>query len=410
MVRRYYRSPSPTSTIFMLRVQIWSFSCQMEPVPSSIPDFVDSRQGNDTGDAAEAEGFMHRVDEISVQIDKLEKRVIEIEQFYLARGDAQQNISKASSTLKDKDKEKHITSIRKQQQDSSRREGAAAKRMQELMRQFATIFRQISQHKWAWPFLDPVDVEGLGLHDYYEVIDKPMDFSTIKNKMEAKDGSGYKNVREIYADVRLVFKNAMRYNDEKNDVHVMAKTLLEKFEEKWLQLLPKVAEEEKRKVEEEVEFQFDMQHAQEAAYANMARDISNEISEADMNLKGLREMVIQRCRKMSTEEKRKLGIALTRLSPEDLTKALEIVAENNPNFQATAQEVDLDIDAQNEYTLWRLKVFVKDALAIKSRSAVAIDSVDNDNIDDNKKNNSKGRREICDAVVKSAIKRTKKVV
>ena len=49
---------------------------------------------------------------------------------------------------------------------------------------------------------------------------------------------------------------------------------------------------------------------------------------------------------MSTEEKRKLGVALTRLSPEDLTKALEIVARNNPGFQATAEEVDLDIDAQ----------------------------------------------------------------
>jgi hypothetical protein len=61
--------------------------------------------------------------------------------------------------------------------------------------------------------------------------------------MEAKDGTGYKNVREIYADVRLVFKNAMKYNDERDDVHVMARTLLEKFEEKWLQLLPKVAEE-----------------------------------------------------------------------------------------------------------------------------------------------------------------------
>lgn len=70
-----------------------------------------------------------------------------------------------------------------------------------------------------------------------------MDFGTIKSKMEAKDASGYKNVREVYADVRLVFKNAMKYNDEKEDVHVMAKTLLEKFEEKWLQLLPKVAEE-----------------------------------------------------------------------------------------------------------------------------------------------------------------------
>ena len=70
-----------------------------------------------------------------------------------------------------------------------------------------------------------------------------MDFSTIKNKMEAKDCSVYKSVREIYADVRLIFKNAMKYNDEREDVHVMAKTLLGKVDEKWLQLLPKVDEE-----------------------------------------------------------------------------------------------------------------------------------------------------------------------
>lgn len=31
------------------------------------------------------------------------------------------------------------------------------------------VVLQITQHKWAWPFLDPVDVEGLRLHDYYEV-------------------------------------------------------------------------------------------------------------------------------------------------------------------------------------------------------------------------------------------------
>lgn len=70
-----------------------------------------------------------------------------------------------------------------------------------------------------------------------------MDFSTIKSKMEAKDDTGYKNVREICADVRLIFKNAMKYNDDRDDVHIMAKTLLDKFETKWLQLLPKVDEE-----------------------------------------------------------------------------------------------------------------------------------------------------------------------
>jgi hypothetical protein len=59
-----------------------------------------------------------------------------------------------------------------------------------------------------------------------------MKFIAIKIKMEPKDGYGYKNVREIYADVRLIFKNAMKYNNEKNDVHVMEKTLLQKFENK----------------------------------------------------------------------------------------------------------------------------------------------------------------------------------
>lgn len=49
---------------------------------------------------------------------------------------------------------------------------------------------------------------------------------------------------------------------------------------------------------------------------------------------------------MSSDEKRRLGTALTQLSPDDLNKALLIVAQNNPNFQATAEEVDLDIDAQ----------------------------------------------------------------
>ncbi|KAK4259903.1 hypothetical protein QN277_006189 [Acacia crassicarpa] len=282
--------------------------------------------------------------------------------------------------------------------------------MQELMRMFSTIFRQITQHKWAWPFLEPVDVKGLELLDYYEVIEKPMDFGTIKSKMEAKDGTGYKNVREIYADVRLVFKNAMKYNDEKNQYHVMAKSLLEKFEEKWLLLLPKVAEEEKRLQEEEAEANSDMQRAREATYANMARELSSELLEVDKDLKNLKEMVIQKCscRKLTSEEKRILGTALAKLSPENISRALQIVAENNPNFQATAREVDLDIDAQSDYTLWRLKVFVKDALEVNEKTT-ADTAFNNNDITEDKKNGSKRKRDSCDAQAKTNTKRTKKV-
>ncbi|CAA7404607.1 unnamed protein product [Spirodela intermedia] len=270
--------------------------------------------------------------------------------------------------------------------------------MQELMRQFGTILRQISQHKWAWPFLQPVDVEGLDLHDYFDIIKKPMDFETIRKKMEVKDGTGYKNVREIYADVRLVFTNAMTYNEEKNDVHQMARTLLEKFEEKWLQLLPKVIEEETRQKEEEAKALVEMEIAQEAAITKMARDADNELSDLFSHLDELRETLLRRCRKMSTEEKRKLGAGLSQLSPEDLNRALEIIAQNNPSFQATAEEVDLDMDALSESTLWRLKFFVKKALEVQAKGSAT-----------KSHENSKRKREICDALAKTAKKRSRKV-
>jgi len=33
---------------------------------------------------------------------------------------------------------------------------------------------------YAWPFLQPVAVELLGLSDYYDLIKRPMDLGTVK--------------------------------------------------------------------------------------------------------------------------------------------------------------------------------------------------------------------------------------
>ncbi|XP_057762936.1 transcription factor GTE6-like isoform X2 [Arachis stenosperma] len=368
----------------------------MDTFGASISEAKNITTGNPYDCLIEMEGFKCRVDDMISKVDELEQKVNDIEIFFSSTNKRQNNMDKGNSSTKDKDKEKHVPSIKKQNKVATRREAAAAKRMQDLMRQFGTILRQITQHKWAWPFMQPVDVEGLGLHDYYEVIDKPMDFSTIKNQTEAKDGTGYKNVREICVDVRLVFTNAMKYNDEKSDVHVMAKTLLEKFEEKWLQFLPKVTEEETRREQEEAEAQLSMQLAQEAAHARMARDLSNELYDVDVHLEELREMAVKKFRKMTTDEKRKLGAALARLSPEDLSKALEIVAQNNPSFQATAEEVDLDIDAQSQSTLWKLKYFIEEALEKQSKNSGSTSGNENHN------NKNKRKQESCDAVAKAS--------
>ncbi|XP_048503865.1 transcription factor GTE1-like isoform X2 [Beta vulgaris subsp. vulgaris] len=105
----------------------------------------------------------------------------------------------------------------------------------------------------------------------------------------------------------------------------------------------------------------------QAYHAQMAKEVSNKLYKVDVYLKELRKVVLRRCRRMSTPEKKELGRALTKLSAKDLKKALEIVAEGNPNFQAIAEEVDLDLDAQSESTLWRLKYFVFEILQVQGR-------------------------------------------
>ncbi|XP_047954477.1 transcription factor GTE6-like [Salvia hispanica] len=351
---------------------------------------------------------MATVDELFAKVEQLEQRVNEVEQFYSSATTKQPSTSRNTSKVKEKEKEKekHVYSMKRLQQDASRREAAAAKRMQDLMRQFGSVFRQITGlQKLAWPFMHPVDVAGLALNDYYKIIDRPMDFSTIKNQMETNDGTGYKHVREICADVRLVFKNAMKYNDEKSEVHKKAVRLLEIFEEKWLKFLPKVTEEEERREQEEAEAKANMQLALEAFHAKLAREISTELYDIDMHIDELREMVVKQCRNITIMEKRKLGIALANLSPEDLNKALEIVAQGNLDFQANDEEVELDINAQSESTLWRLKFFVKDILKEQpgGSSKDANNNISSPNAADNYHNiSSKHKRETCDALAKTA--------
>ncbi|KAL0770667.1 hypothetical protein Bca101_035818 [Brassica carinata] len=352
-----------------------SVNVKEEPVLAPNCDVVENPELEvlNGDEESKLEDYGTCVDVITERVNQLEQNVVEVEQFYSTKdGAGQTNTSKSNSGGK------KVAMSQPSKCSSAGKEKTRGKHVSspELMRQFATIIRQIAQQKWAWPFLEPVDVKGLGLDDYHKVIEKPMDLGTIRTKME---GSEYSNVREIYADVRLVFKNAMRYNEEKHDVYVMAESLLEKFEEKWLTIMPKLVEEEKKQAEEEAQDRASKQLAVEAAQADKARDLSNELYEIDQELEKLREIVVQKCRKLSTQEKKGLSAALGRLSPEDLSKALKMVSEGNPHFPAGAPEVELDIDLQSDVTLWRLKVFVQEALKAANKSSGGGTNAQNNN-------------------------------
>lgn len=83
---------------------------------------------------------------------------------------------------------------------------------------------------YAWPFYKPVDADLLGLHDYHDIIKKPMDLGTVKRKM---DGREYKSAPEFASDVRLIFTNCYKYNPPDHDVVAMGRKLQDVFEMRY---------------------------------------------------------------------------------------------------------------------------------------------------------------------------------
>ncbi|XP_059558629.1 bromodomain testis-specific protein-like [Myotis daubentonii] len=100
----------------------------------------------------------------------------------------------------------------------------------EPLRHCSEILKELFAKKhfsYAWPFYNPVDVNALGLHNYYDIVENPMDLGTIKRKMANQE---YKDAYEFAADVRLMFMNCYRYNPPDHEVVTMARMLQDVFE------------------------------------------------------------------------------------------------------------------------------------------------------------------------------------
>uniref|UniRef100_A0A673TEQ0 Bromodomain testis-specific protein n=1 Tax=Suricata suricatta TaxID=37032 RepID=A0A673TEQ0_SURSU len=100
----------------------------------------------------------------------------------------------------------------------------------EQLRHCREILKEMLAKKhlsYAWPFYNPVDINSLGLHNYYDIVKNPMDLGTIKGKM---DNQEYKDAYEFAADVRLMFMNCYKYNPPDHEIVTMARTLQDVFE------------------------------------------------------------------------------------------------------------------------------------------------------------------------------------
>ncbi|TQS36079.1 hypothetical protein Golomagni_03481 [Golovinomyces magnicellulatus] len=80
------------------------------------------------------------------------------------------------------------------------------------------------------PFMVPVDPVALGIPNYFAIIKKPMDISTVVKKL--KDGV-YLNANECEKDVRQIFINCYKYNPEGNPVREMGESFEQVFNNLW---------------------------------------------------------------------------------------------------------------------------------------------------------------------------------
>lgn len=83
-------------------------------------------------------------------------------------------------------------------------------------------------------FLKPVDVEGMALHDYNDIITHPMDLSTARAKL---DSGAYQTKQDFAADIRLMFANCYKYNGEDSEVANVGRMLQGVFEETFVKIM-----------------------------------------------------------------------------------------------------------------------------------------------------------------------------
>ncbi|EFA81745.1 PHD zinc finger-containing protein [Heterostelium album PN500] len=89
----------------------------------------------------------------------------------------------------------------------------------EKLKEIIGILMKDSRSKW---FREPVDPIKMGIPDYNDVIKQPRDFGTIEKSLAA---GKFTHFSMVHNDIKLVFKNAMTYNEEESDVYELAEEL-----------------------------------------------------------------------------------------------------------------------------------------------------------------------------------------
>ncbi|KAG8897981.1 hypothetical protein FRB99_007738 [Tulasnella sp. 403] len=168
----------------------------------------------------------------------------------------------------------------------ARRDDGTAEQLKFCGKILQDMYRKQYQ-SFAYFFYDPVDASFVP--NYYKVIKKPMDLSTMRKKL---DQGEYLDASKFHADFMQIIKNCMTFNPEGSPVREAGNQLRQLFLEKWANLPPLKASIES----EDEDSGPESDDASDAEKENVIRQLETQVSTIQQTIETL---------KASLREKRK---------------------------------------------------------------------------------------------------------
>ena len=92
----------------------------------------------------------------------------------------------------------------------------------EDIKRLKEVINEIEDDPKSYEFREPVPWRELGLNDYSDIIKKPMDLKSARNKLIKQKYSKYE---DFFRDVQLIWDNCKTYNIAGSDIYKLAEEM-----------------------------------------------------------------------------------------------------------------------------------------------------------------------------------------
>lgn len=296
-----------------------------------------------------------------------------------------------------------ISSKLKEGEENNELENRKSRIPKRLSREMHSMLQQVlsklMKHKQSLPFLYPVD--SVEVPDYYTVITKPMDFTTIQNQLEA---GVYSSAEEFEEDIRQVFSNCWTYNQAGSYLCNSATILSKLFDSQFGTIKVK----EKKFVEDKeiLEMQSVIDQLK-SEYDKLVGELNKfkSTSPIPCNLTSKVKQSKQPKKKKQKKEKKepktnrvitppkintspivykyeyadkdRLSQKINTLTTDNLQKMVDVLSAEIIEFQKKDGELEIDLEQLSDASLSRLENFVDDCLKQQQRDKIILQGKDN---------------------------------